>query len=139
MRITFNFNSGHVEIDRPDLEELLLQLDANARHHATAEVQALMRVYKLGNLSEEDKQNPYIGLLRTRLGIGEDAARFLIESGELEAIICGPKKNYRVTEHAVRQHLGIPVPQLPDALAQLMHEVLNGTTLTISRGLRKAA
>lgn len=74
------------------------------RARAEAEQVMMMRVYKLTPLTEEDRQNPHVGELHLRLGIGRSTARALVKSGRIAFLETGESKGYRVTERAVREY-----------------------------------
>lgn len=81
----------------------LLEHEQAARLSAEAEQTALSVVYRLSG--EPDATRPYGGLLTQRLDISERSAYELLRTGELR-YTCAGKKNYRVSERAVREYLG---------------------------------
>ncbi|MVN78079.1 hypothetical protein GO988_17250 [Hymenobacter sp. HMF4947] len=81
----------------------LLQNEQRARLAAEAEQAALSTVYRLSG--EPDESRPYGGLLTRRLDISERTLGDLLRDGRLR-YTCAGKKNYRVSELAVREFLG---------------------------------
>ncbi|MDO7850407.1 helix-turn-helix domain-containing protein [Hymenobacter convexus] len=81
----------------------LLEHEQSARLAAEAEQMALSAVYCLSGAP--DPELPYGGLLTRRLRISERTAYDLVREGKIR-YTCAGKKNYRVSEMAVREFLG---------------------------------
>ncbi|MGI4738487.1 MAG: hypothetical protein ACRYG7_25240 [Janthinobacterium lividum] len=81
----------------------LLEQHQAAKLAAEAEQAALSTIYRLSG--EPDATRPYGGLLTQRLDISLSTAYALIGEGKLR-YTCTGKKNYRVSERAVREYLG---------------------------------
>ena len=81
----------------------LLEHEQSARLAAEAEQVALSTVYCLSGTL--DPARPYGGLLTQRLRISERTAYDLVREGKIR-YACAGKKNYRVSELAVRELLG---------------------------------
>jgi len=94
---------GTLEVSNPDLERevLLTHTSEKARHDAFE--QAMSVVYRIDG--EPDDTRPYGGLLTRRLDISPRTAYQLLTDGKL-AFTCAGKKNYRISERAVREFLG---------------------------------
>jgi len=101
--LRFTLQNGIVELENPDLEARLIEAELRIRAEEDAKQKALSVVYRIAG--EEDPSRPWNGLLTHRLDISERTARQLITDG-LIAYTCAGKKNYRVTEQAVRIYLG---------------------------------
>jgi excisionase family DNA binding protein len=101
--LRFTMANGLLEIADATTTARLLENEQRARLAAEAEQTALSVVYRLSG--EPDAARPYGGLLTCRLDISERTAYELLRTGELR-YTCAGKKNYRVSERAVREYLG---------------------------------
>ena len=88
--------NGLLEIQDPATTARLLEHEQAARLAAEAEQAQLSKVYSVQTLA-------------IRLEVGESSAYDIIRSGKIRYVCCG-KKNYRVSELAVRQYLGDKPP-----------------------------
>ncbi|HEX8349461.1 MAG TPA: helix-turn-helix domain-containing protein [Hymenobacter sp.] len=95
--------NGRLEIENEELEMRLLERQLAEQVAADAEQRALSMVYRIDG--EPDTTRPYGGLLTQRLDISARTAYQLITDGKL-AFTCAGKKNYRISERAVREFLG---------------------------------
>ena len=101
--LRFTMANGLLEIqDAPTAVRLLEHAQA-AKLAAEAEQAALSTIYRLSGAPDESR--PYGGLLTRRLDISERTAYALLTDGKLR-YTCAGKKNYRVSERAVREYLG---------------------------------
>lgn len=101
--LRFHMPNGMLEIQDAATTVRLLENEQRERLAAEAEQAALSVCYRLSG--EPDNSQPHGGLLTRRLGISESTARALITDGRLR-YTCAGKKNYRVSELAVREFLG---------------------------------
>jgi hypothetical protein len=101
--VTFTTANGHLQFEDAATTARLLEHEQRARLTAEAEQSALSVVYRLSG--EPDPSRPYGGLLTARLDISLSTAYALITEGKLR-YTCAGKKNYRVSELAVREFLG---------------------------------
>ncbi len=101
--LRFTMANGLLEIEDAATTVRLLEAQQRDRLAAEAEQAALSVVYRLSG--EADASRPYGGLLPRRLDISERTAYELLRTGELR-YTCAGKKNYRVSERAVREYLG---------------------------------
>jgi hypothetical protein len=104
--LRFSFLGGEVTIEDKEATLRLLEHDIATRNRAEAEAKerelALSVVYRVGG--KPDPARPWNGLLTERLDISYRSACDLITEGRIRYACCG-KKNYRVTELAVREYL----------------------------------
>ena len=107
--VTFTTVNGTIAFEDPATTRALLEHEQTARMAAEAEQAALGVVYRVSG--ERDEQRPYGGLLTERLDISERSAYDLIREGKIGYCLCG-KKNYRVSERAVRRFEDRLPPQL---------------------------
>jgi excisionase family DNA binding protein len=101
--LRFHMPNGLLEIQDAATAVRLLENEQRQRLAAEAEQAALSTVYCLSG--EPDDSRPHGGLLTLRLNISERTAYELLRTGELR-YTCAGKKNYRVSERAVREYLG---------------------------------
>ncbi|MFD1873879.1 hypothetical protein [Hymenobacter bucti] len=101
--LRFTMANGVLELQDAPLVQVLLANEQRARLAAEVEQAALAVVYRLSG--EPDPTRPYGGLVTQRLDISERTAGELIRQGKLR-YTCAGKKNYRVSELAVREFLG---------------------------------
>ena len=101
--LRFTLANGLLEIQDAATAVRLLENEQRARLAAEAEQAALSTIYRLSG--EADESRPYGGLLTQRLDISERTAYELLRTGQLR-YTCAGKKNYRVSERAVREYLG---------------------------------
>jgi hypothetical protein len=101
--LRFHMPNGLLEIQDAATTVRLLEAQQRDRLAAEAEQTALSVVYRLSG--EPDPTRPYGGLLTARLDISLSTAYALITEGKLR-YTCAGKKNYRVSELAVREFLG---------------------------------
>ncbi|MGI4867486.1 MAG: hypothetical protein ACRYFZ_26440 [Janthinobacterium lividum] len=101
--LRFTMANGLLEIEDAATAVRLLENEQHQRLAAEAEQTALSTIYRLSG--EPDESRPYGGLLTRRLDISERTAYALLGEGKLR-YTCAGKKNYRVTERAVREYLG---------------------------------
>ena len=101
--LRFTMANGLLEIEDTATAVRLLENEQRQRLAAEAEQTALSTIYRLSG--EPDPTRPYGGLLTQRLDISERTAGELIRQGKLR-YTCAGKKNYRVSELAVREFLG---------------------------------
>jgi hypothetical protein len=101
--LRFTMANGLLEIADATTTTRLLENEQRARLAAEAEQTALSVVFRLSG--EPDPTRPYGGLLTQRLDISERTAYELLRTGQLR-YTCAGKKNYRVSERAVREYLG---------------------------------
>lgn len=101
--LRFVLANGVLEIEDVATARALLENEQRQRLAAEAEQAALSVVYRLGG--EPDESRPYGGLLTRRLDISQRSAEQLLRDGKLR-FTCAGKKNYRVSERAVREYLG---------------------------------
>ena len=105
--LRFTMANGLLEIHDAPTVVRLLEHEQAARLAAEAEQAALSVCYRLGG--EPDEALPHGGLLTRRLGVSVRTAQQLIADGKLR-YTCAGKKNYRISELAVRQFLGDAPP-----------------------------
>jgi hypothetical protein len=101
--LRFHMPNGLLEIQDAATAVRLLENEQRQRLAAEAEQAALSTIYRLSG--EPDESRPYGGLLTQRLDISERTAYALLSEGNLR-YTCAGKKNYRVSELAVREFLG---------------------------------
>lgn len=101
--LRFHMPNGLLEIQDAPTAVRLLENEQRQRLAAEAEQAALSVCYRLAG--EPDPARPYGGLLTRRLDISASTAYALITEGKLR-YTCAGKKNYRVSELAVREFLG---------------------------------
>ena len=101
--LRFTMANGLLEIEDAATAVRLLENEQRQRLAAEAEQAALSVCYKVGGLPDPTK--PHNGLLTERLGISQRSAEQLLRDGKLR-YTCAGKKNYRVSELAVREFLG---------------------------------
>jgi excisionase family DNA binding protein len=101
--LRFHMPNGLLEIQDAATAVRLLENEQRQRLAAEAEQAALSTIYRLSG--EPDETRPYGGLLTRRLDISLSTAYALLSEGSLR-YTCTGKKNYRVTERAVREYLG---------------------------------
>jgi hypothetical protein len=101
--LRFHMPNGLLEIQDAATMVRLLENEQQQRLAAEAEQAALSTIYRLSGAPDETR--PYGGLLTRRLDISERTAYTLLSEGSLR-YTCAGKKNYRVTERAVREYLG---------------------------------
>ena len=101
--LTFQMANGVLQLQDAPLVQALLENEQRARLAAEAEQAALSVVFRLSG--EPDATRAYGGLLTQRLDISERTAYELLRTGQLR-YTCAGKKNYRVSERAVREYLG---------------------------------
>ena len=105
--VTFTTANGLLQFEDAATTARILEAQQRDRLAAEAEQAALSVVYRLSG--ESDPTRPYGGLLTQRLDISERTAYELLRSGQLR-YTCAGKKNYRVSERAVREYLGDMAP-----------------------------
>lgn len=101
--LRFHMPNGLLEIQDAATTVRLLENEQRQRLAAEAEQAALSTIYRLSG--EPDETRPYGGLLTRRLDISLSTAYALLSEGNLR-YTCTGKKNYRVSERAVREYLG---------------------------------
>nr|GFB33862.1 hypothetical protein [Tanacetum cinerariifolium] len=101
--LRFHMPNGLLEIEDAATAVRLMENEQRQRLAAEAEQTALSTIYRLSG--EPDESRPYGGLLTRRLDISLSSAYALITEGKLR-YTCAGKKNYRVSELAVREFLG---------------------------------
>ncbi len=101
--LRFHMPNGLLEIQDAATAVRLLENEQRQRLVAEAEQAALSTIYRLSGAPNETR--PYGGLLTQRLDISERTAYALLSEGKLR-YTCAGKKNYRVSERAVREYLG---------------------------------
>jgi hypothetical protein len=101
--LRFHMPNGLLEIQDTATAVRLLENEQRQRLAAQAEQAALSTIYRLSG--EPDENRPYGGLLTRRLDISLSTAYALLSEGNLR-YTCAGKKNYRVSELAVREFLG---------------------------------
>ncbi len=101
--VRFDLPTGTITFEDAAMTARLLENEQRQRLAAEAEQAALAVVYRLSG--EPDPTRPYGGLVTQRLDISERTAGELIRQGKLR-YTCAGKKNYRVSELAVREFLG---------------------------------
>jgi excisionase family DNA binding protein len=90
--VTFTTANGILQFEDREMTARLLEFEIRATKEAEAEVKKRAQVYTIKELAKE-------------LNIGETAAYALIANGEID-YVCPGRKNYRVSEMAVRKYLG---------------------------------
>lgn len=101
--VRFDLPTGTISFEDPTTTARLLEHEQAARLAAEAEQTRLESVYCV--TGEPDASRPHQGLLTVRLNISERTAYDLVREGKLR-YTCAGKKNYRVSELAVREFLG---------------------------------
>ena len=101
--VRFDLPTGTISFNDPVTTARLLEHEQAARLAAAAEQARLEAVYCLSG--EPDATAPHGGLLTRRLRISERTAYDLVREGKIR-YTCAGKKNYRVSELAVREFLG---------------------------------
>lgn len=101
--VRIDMPTGTIQFEDLATTVRLLEHEQAARLSAEAEQARLEAVYCTSG--EPDPNRPHGGLLTVRLNISERTAYELIRSGKLR-YTCAGKKNYRVSERAVREFLG---------------------------------
>lgn len=105
--VRLDLPTGTITFEDAATTARLLEAQQRDRLAAEAEQAALSVVYRLHG--EPDPTRPYGGLLTLRLDISERTAYALLSDGALR-YTCAGKKNYRVSERAVREYLGDMTP-----------------------------
>ena len=106
--VRFDLPTGTITFEDAAMTARLLEGEQRQRLAAEAEQAALAVVYRLSG--EADATRPHGGLLTRRLDISERTAYELLRTGQLR-YTCAGKKNYRVSERAVREYLGDILPE----------------------------
>ena len=101
--VSINLLSGTIQFEDAATTARLLEHAQASRLAAEAEQTALSAVYCLSG--SPDPSCPHGGLLAQRLRISERTAYELLREGKIR-YSCAGKKNYRVSELAVREFLG---------------------------------
>ena len=101
--VRFDLPTGTIQFEDAATTARLLEHAQASRLAAEAEQIALSTVYCLSGLP--DPSRPHGGLLTQRLFISERTAYDLLREGKIR-YTCAGKKNYRVSELAVREFLG---------------------------------
>ncbi len=101
--VTFTTANGLLQFEDAATTARILEAQQRDRLAAEAAQAALSVVYRLSG--EPDPARAYGGLLTRRLDISLSTAYALITEGKLR-YTCAGKKNYRVSELAVREFLG---------------------------------
>ncbi|MCI1187868.1 helix-turn-helix domain-containing protein [Hymenobacter sp. DH14] len=90
LTVTFTTANGMLAFEDRDATLRLLEYDIKAKRDAEAEQAQLSKAYD-------------VTALAARLGISTRTAYDLIRNGKIGYCLCG-KKNYRISERAVRRH-----------------------------------
>ena len=101
--VRIDLPSGTIQFEDVTTTVRLLEHEQSARLAAEAEQVALSAVYCLSG--SPDLALPHGGLLTQRLRISERTAYDLVREGKIR-YTCAGKKNYRISELAVREFLG---------------------------------
>ena len=101
--VRIDLSTGTIEFEDANTTARLLEHAHAFRLAAEAEQIALSTVYCLSG--QPDPSCPHGGLLTQRLRISERTAYDLVRDGKIR-YTCAGKKNYRVSELAVREFLG---------------------------------
>lgn len=101
--VRIDLPTGTIQFEDATTTIRLLEQEQAARLAAEAEQLRLEAVYCTSGAY--DPTRPHGGLLTVRLNISERTAYDLIREGKLR-YTCAGKKNYRVSELAVREFLG---------------------------------
>lgn len=101
--VRFDLPTGTIQFEDAATTARLLEHAHTSRMAAEAEQAALSAVYCLSG--KPDPLLPHGGLLTQRLRISERTAYDLVREGKIR-YTCAGKKNYRVSELAVREFLG---------------------------------
>lgn len=101
--VRFDLPTGTIQFEDAATTTRLLEHAQASRMAAEAEQKALSAVYCLSG--KPDPSCPHGGLLTQRLRISERTAYELLREGKIRHS-CAGKKNYRVSELAVREFLG---------------------------------
>ena len=101
--VRFDLPTGTIQFEDAATTARLLEHAQASRSAAEAEQLALSTVYCLSG--QPDPSCPHGGLLTQRLRISERTAYDLVRDGKIR-YTCAGKKNYRVSELAVREFLG---------------------------------